>query len=77
MSKQVSKQSGTPYHFSLDGHSLQCLKNCYEFHKVNGNDLSHSVIVRRAIRLYLKQLSGLNFYRDEDTEIKRAAKGVM
>jgi hypothetical protein len=80
MTQQQTKQhSGSPYHINLDRITYAALGGCLRVHRTHGNDLSNSVIVRRAVRVYLEKLqaldaSGMDL---EVIETKRAAKGVQ
>ncbi|QWV96099.1 hypothetical protein KP005_11980 [Geomonas nitrogeniifigens] len=76
--KQVKKDTGVGYKFNLDSISLACLNACQQHHKNHGNEFSNSVIVRRAVRRYLKHLEATRHdYRSEEVETKRALKGVQ
>ncbi|SNB45694.1 hypothetical protein [Geobacter sp. DSM 9736] len=79
--KGVSRNKGTTYHVNLDRHSLRSLKGCHEINNAHGNDHSHSVIIRRALRVYYARLKKLkkqpSRYEDEALHLDRAAKGVV
>lgn len=78
--KQVSKESGMLLRFNLDPESAHSMRNAQKYHEDSNNPISHSVIVRRALRLYFKMLQSLtspDAIREEVIETKRAAKGVL
>lgn len=80
MTQQQTKQhSGSQYRINLDRITYAALGGCLHVHRTHGNDFSNSVIVRRAVRVYLEKLQALDATGMdlEVIETKRAAKGVQ
>ena len=77
--QQTKQHSGSQYHLNLDSITYAALRGCLHVHRTHGNDFSNSVIVRRAVRVYLENLQALDASRMdlEVIETKRAAKGVQ
>lgn len=77
--QQISKQSGIHFRFNLDDVTFACLSACQQVYRNHSNSFSNSVIVRRALRLYLEHLEKMDGGRmgNEVIEVKRAAKGVV
>lgn len=77
--KQVDRCSGYIIHPNLDDGTRRCLIASQDEHKKRGGNFSQSVVVRRAIRFYCERLlkMGDAEYWGEQTEVLRAAKGVL
>lgn len=79
--QQTQKKSGQHFNVNLDSITYAALSSCLQVHRINGNNFSNSVIVRRAIRSYLVSLEAMavtgDTMRQEVIETQRAAKGVL
>jgi len=75
--QQVTKRTGQAIHPTLDELTLCHLAEIQQTHRNRGNHFSHSIIVRRAIRLYNAYIKKLTDYEREVIEAKRAAAGVL
>jgi len=76
--KQIGKSTGFYYHANLDAVSMQSLQESKKLHRhTHGDNFSTSVIIRRAVRLYLDHLKALIDTEQERIECQRSAKGVL
>lgn len=78
INKQIGKSTGFYYHANLDAVSMQSLQESKKLHRhSHGDDFSTSVIIRRAVRMYLDHLKTLIDIEQERIECQRSAKGVL
>lgn len=77
--KQVKKETGLFYHHNLDPISFAALQEASANLKTLGTPVSHSVIVRRALRLYCTYTGKLDETKQvkEGYELLKASKGTM
>ena len=76
--KQVKKESGLFYHHNLDSISFKALQEASANLKESRIPMSHSVIVRRALRIYAAITGKLSDMQkvEEGYQLLRAAKGT-
>ena len=76
--KQVKRETGLFYHHNLDPISFTALQEAASNLKELGTPCSHSVVVRRALRLYAELTRKLSESQkvEEGYQLLRASKGT-
>ena len=77
---QVTKRSGTLFHFNLDPASAKSMREAVEQFNVSGTPVSLSVLARRALRVYKRYLDSLQSdgaKQGEEREVLRAGRGLQ
>lgn len=77
--RYVRHRSGSNFHVNLDSVSLGGLNACQTIYRSRGCSYSNNIIMRRALRAYVKHLQAVrteSAFTQELVEIERAAKGI-
>ncbi|OQB76757.1 MAG: hypothetical protein BWX92_01500 [Deltaproteobacteria bacterium ADurb.Bin135] len=75
LSEQVKKKTGEFYHFNIDPVSFNSLKKASENLRALGLKMSHSVIVRDALRMYCDLTNNISI--DDEGEVAKRAYALI